>query len=177
MREGIPSLWAMGATEGRITSLCLGNTWAWAVNGDLHFEWFSRLMGGAIGRLLTNRYTAFVNFVMPASMKRRKLSEIEMAAYRGPFAALGSRTPLYVFPRQITGSKVWLSALEQDVKRFEGPVGLIWPDRDIAFRGKELERWRRTLPQAEVVRLKRCGHYLWEDAPDECVAHLRAFLS
>jgi haloalkane dehalogenase len=168
---------AMVATEGRITRLCLGNTWAWPVNGDFHFEWFSRLMGGAVGRFLTTRYLAFVNFVMPASMKRRKLSDIEMAAYRGPFAERSSRKPLHVFPRQITGAKAWLAALEQDVKRFTGPVNLIWPDGDIAFRGKELERWRETLPQAEVVTVNRCGHYLWEDAPDECVAHLRALLN
>lgn len=167
-------LWAMNATEGRITRLCLGNTWAWPVNGDNHFEWFSRLMGGAIGRFLNNRYLTFVNFVMPASMKRRKLSEIEMAAYRGPFAERSSRKPLHVFPQQITAAHAWLSKLEMNVKQFKGPAYLIWPDGDIAFREKELDRWRRTLPQTEVGTINRCGHYLWEDAPDECIDHLRA---
>lgn len=167
-------LWAMNATEGRITRLCLGNTWAWPVNGDNHFEWFSRLMGGAIGRFLNNRYLTFVNFVMPASMKRRKLSEIEMAAYRGPFTERSSRKPLHVFPQQITAAHAWLSKLEMNVKQFKGPAYLIWPDGDIAFREKELDRWRRTLPQTEVGKINRCGHYLWEDAPDECIDHLRA---
>jgi haloalkane dehalogenase len=167
-------LWAMNATEGRITRLCLGNTWAWPVNGDNHFEWFSRLMGGAIGRFLNNRYLTFVNFVMPASMKRRKLSETEMAAYRGPFTERSSRKPLHVFPQQITAAHAWLTKLEMNVKQFKGPAYLIWPDGDIAFREKELDRWRRTLPQTEVGIINRCGHYLWEDAPDECIDHLRA---
>jgi haloalkane dehalogenase len=169
-------LWAMGATTDRITRLCLGNTWAWPVNGDLHFEWFSRLMGGAVGRLLNDRYLAFVNLVMPAAMRRRRLSATEMAAYRAPFAERGSRRPLHVFPRQITGAGRWLADLEQTAKSFAGPVGLIWPEADIAFRRKELARWRRSLPQAEVVTLERCGHFLWEDAPEDCVAQLRNLL-
>jgi len=167
-------LWAMNATEGRITRLCLGNTWAWPVNGDFHFEWFSRLMGGAVGHFLTNHRLAFVNFVMPASMKRRKLSEIELSAYRAPFTERSSRKPLYVFPRQITAAHAWLTELEESVRQFQGPAYLIWPDGDIAFREKELDRWRRTLPQTEVGIINRCGHYLWEDAPDECIDHLRA---
>ena len=167
-------LWAIKATENRITRLCLGNTWAWPVNGDFLFEWFSRLMGGAVGRFLTNHHLAFVNFLMPASMKRRKLSEIEMSAYRAPFTERSSRKPLYVFPMQITAAHAWLTELENHVRQFKGPACFIWPDGDIAFREKELERWRRTLPQAEVGIIKRCGHYLWEDAPDECIAHLRA---
>lgn len=38
------------AAPGRLTRFVLGNTWAWPVNGDWHFEWFARLMGGAVGR-------------------------------------------------------------------------------------------------------------------------------
>jgi haloalkane dehalogenase len=33
----------------RFRALAIGNTWAWPVNGDRHFEWFSKLLGGALG--------------------------------------------------------------------------------------------------------------------------------
>jgi len=105
-------------------------------------------------------------------MKRRKLSEIEMSGYRAPFTERSSRKPLYVFPRQITAAHAWLTELEESVWQFQGPAYLIWPDGDIAFRDNELDRWRRTLPQATVGIIKRCGHYLWEDDPEECIAHL-----
>jgi haloalkane dehalogenase len=71
-------LGAMLATRDRITRLVLGNTWAWPVNGDFHFEGFSKLMGGPIGRWGCERFALFVNVVMPGSMRRRKLTADEM---------------------------------------------------------------------------------------------------
>jgi haloalkane dehalogenase len=163
---------AMLKTGTRVTRLCLGNTWAWPVNGDFHFEWFSRLMGGPFGRLMSERFALFVNGMMPMSMKRGKLGPFEMAAYRAPFRDGQSRRPMYIFPQQITAAQPWLAELEEGVKRFKGPVKFIWPMNDIAFRDKELKKWLAIFPDAEVTRLESCGHYLWEDAPEDCVEAL-----
>jgi len=156
--------------------LCLGNTWAWPVNGDLHFEWFSRLLGGPIGRLLARRYAVFVNVVMPSCMRRRKLSDDEMAAFRAPFRDPNTRRPMHIFPAAITGSGEFLREIEASLREFHGPVGFVWPENDIAFRDKELSHWCSLFPQAEVARIARCGHFLWLDAPEESVAAVRAFL-
>jgi len=166
---------AMLETTGRITRLCLGNTWAWRVNGDFHFEWFSKLMGGPAGRFGTNQFAMFINLVMPVAMKRRKLSREEMKAYRAPFANGKPRTPMHVFPKHITASGNWLYNLPEKLAVFEGPAHFIWPESDIAFRNKELERWKALLPQASHTLLPSCGHYLWEDAPGECIEAVRAF--
>ena len=149
-------LGAMLATNGRLTRLALGNTWAWPVNGDFHFEWFSKLMGGPIGRWGSERFALFINGVMPSSMKRRKLSAGEMQAYRAPFATR-SRKPMHVFPWAITGSRNWLAEIERGMKSFSGPAHFIWPENDIAFREKELRRWRALLPQAAVTRVPIAG--------------------
>jgi haloalkane dehalogenase len=170
-------LWAMLHTPERITRLCLGNTWAWPVNGDFHFEWFSKFMGGPIGRFGSDRFALFVNGVMPAAMKRRALAPAEMRAYRAPFADGRSRRPMAVFPRCITASHVWLGELQTGLPAFSGPVHFIWPENDIAFRERELRRWLHIFPHASVDRLPRCGHYLWEDAPDDCLASLRGWLA
>ena len=167
---------AMLRTQRRIAGLCLGNTWAWPVNGDFHFEWFSKLMGGPIGRFGTNRHAIFINGLLPASMKRRKLSDAEMHAYRAPFANGRTRRPMHVFPQQITAARDWLAELEQGVRRFEGPVRLVWPENDIAFRDKELKRWQEIFPRASIARIPQCGHFLWEDAPDDCLAAIEAWL-
>ncbi len=57
----------------RFDSLVIANTWAWPVNGDLHFELFSRLLGGPVGRELIRRYNLFVNLIIPAGHRRRRL--------------------------------------------------------------------------------------------------------
>ncbi len=163
-------------TGDRINRLCLANTWAWPVNGDFHFEWFSKLLGGPIGRVLARRYAVFVNVVMPSSMRRRKLSENEMSAYRAPFRDPSTRAPMHIFPAAITGSSDFLAKTEDSLRNFRGPVGFVWPEKDIAFREKELSHWCALLPQAEVVRIARCGHFLWLDAPQESASAVRSFL-
>lgn len=170
-------LGAAALAPGRVSRLCLGNSWAWPVNGDFHFEWFSRLMGGPLGRLAAHRYAVFVNLLMPLSMKRRKLDEDEMAAFRAPFRDRGRRSPMAVFPAAITGSGPWLAEIERFVRTFRGPACLVWPENDFAFRAKELARWQALLPQARTVPISRCGHYLWLDAPADCLAAVRGFLA
>ena len=108
---GPVGLGAAMMTSGRISSLCLGNTWAWPVNGDLHFEWFSKLMGGPIGRFGSERYATFVNLVMPSAMRRRKLSTAELDLYRAPFRDLQPRRGMHVFPWEITASRDYLARL------------------------------------------------------------------
>lgn len=49
------------AQPGRLTRFVLGNTWAWPVNGEWHFERFSRLMGGPFGRVAAKHWNLFVN--------------------------------------------------------------------------------------------------------------------
>ena len=166
---------AARATAGRIARLCLGNTWAWSVKGDLHFEWFSRLLGGSFGRFLAERYAVFVNFVLPGSMRRRKATAEEMKAFRAPFEGLQARRAMQIFPGAIVGQSEWLSGLEAYVAGFKGPVQFIWPENDIAFRDKELARWRKLLPQASVLRLPNCGHFLWLETPGECAEAIRKF--
>ena len=166
---------AARATQRRIVRFCLGNTWAWAVNGDFHFEWFSKLLGGPLGRWAAMRHAVFVNLILPTSMRRRKLSAAELQAFRAPFEGRQSRRGMHVFPWAITGAGEWLAGLERYVAGFRRPAHLIWPDRDIAFRAKELQRWRRLLPQAGVTELANCGHFLWLEAPDEAAAAIRAF--
>lgn len=160
---------AMLQTERRITRICLGNTWAWPVNGDFHFEWFSRLMGGPIGRFGTKQFAMFVNAVMPAAMKRRKLTTQEMTAYRAPFIDKAHRAPMHILPKHIISSGPWLAEIETGLQNFDGPVTFIWPDSDIAFRDKEFRRWQEIFPNAKTHILENCGHYLWEDAPEDCL--------
>ena len=132
--------------------------------------------GGPIGRFGSERYLAFVNLLMPSAMRRRKLSAQELDLYRAPFRELQSRRPMHVFPREITASRDYLARLEGFVAGFRGPAFFVWPENDVAFRDKELTRWKGLLPQAEVRRLANCGHFLWIDAPEDCLTAVRTFM-
>ena len=153
-----------------VQRLVLGNTWAWPVNGDFHFEFFSRLMGGPIGRFFILRYNAFVNLLIPAGVKRRTLSAEVMNAYRAPFPTPESRLPTAIFPREILASRDYLAEVEIGLARLrDRPALILWGTKDIAFRPTERTRLERAFPLHQTVILEGAGHYIQEDAPDDIV--------
>lgn len=157
-----------------VRRLVVGNTWAWPVNGDLHFESFGRVMGGPVGRFFILRYNAFVNLLLPAGVRRRKLAPDVMAAYRAPFPTRASRLPTAVFPREILGARDYLAEVEAGLAAVrDRPTLILWGTEDIAFRPKERERLERCFPNHRTVILDGAGHYIQEDAPDEIVAAIR----
>ncbi len=72
--------WAAAAMPKRMHGLVIGNTFAWPVSGDPHFERFSAMMGGALGGFLIRRFNLFVNLLVPAGCARRKPSPDVMRA-------------------------------------------------------------------------------------------------
>ncbi len=101
-------LWMAARRPEKIAGLIIGNTWAWPIDGDPHFEGFSKIMGGTIAKFAIRHFNAFVYLMMPMSVKRKRLSRAEMAAYRRPFPTADSRLPTHVFPREIRGSRAFL---------------------------------------------------------------------
>lgn len=158
----------------RFSALILLNTFAWPVNGDFHFEYFSRLMGGPIGKVLITHANAFVNLLVPAGIRRGKPSPGVMAAYRGPFARREDRRPTHVFPREILRSREFLAEVEQGLSRLRDlPTLILWGDRDIAFRDTERKRFEQLFPRHKTVVLAGAGHFVQEDAADEIIEATR----
>lgn len=76
----------------RFDAFVIGNTWAWP-KGDPGTRLFSRLLGGPIGRRLIANRNLFVERILPGGVRRLKLSDAVMDAYRGPFPTPASRRP------------------------------------------------------------------------------------
>jgi haloalkane dehalogenase len=152
----------------RFSALVVANTWAWPVNGDLHFELFSRFMGGPIGRQLIRHFNFFVNVMIPAGHRRRRLTPEEMNHYRRALPTPLRRNPSAVFPKDITASATFLADLERGLKALaDMPTLIIWGDADVAFRAKERCRWETLMPSHQTVVLAGAGHYLQSDAPTD----------
>lgn len=167
-----------GRQPERFSALVLANTFAWPANGDLHFELFSRLMGGPVGKQLILHANAFVNVLVPAGTKRAGPAPAVMAAYRGPFAERAKRLPTYILPREILASRDFLAQVERGLEHIVHlPALLLWGDRDVAFRAQERRRFEQLLPEHTTVVLEGAGHFVQEDAPDEIVEAVRAWAS
>lgn len=166
---------AAAQDPARVRGLVVANTWAWPVNGDPRFEIASRLMGGPVGRLAITRLNLFVKVVLPMGHRLRKLTDDEMTAYREAMSTATSRRAAAALPAAILGERSLLADAEEAVKRFaERPSLIVWADKDIAFQGRELERWRRLLPTGTVVPVPGAGHFVQSDAPEAVAAAIQS---
>jgi haloalkane dehalogenase len=131
-------------------------------------------LGGPVGRQLILRRNFFVEKIIPAGVRRKKLSEAVMNAYRGPFPTPESRVPTHVFPRAILASRPFLAEVAHRLPALSNrPALIVWPTNDIAFRTPERKRWEETFPNHHTITLKGAGDYVQEDAPEEIVAAIR----
>lgn len=152
----------------RFTAFIIGNTWAWPITGDRHFEWFSHLLGGWIGTRLIQRFNLFVNLLIPRGHTRRKLTKAEMEHYRRPFPTPTRRTPTAVFPRRIAQGTAFLASVERGLANLTHlPALIVWGDKDIAFRAQERTKFELLFPDHSVHILRDAGHYVQDDAGDE----------
>jgi haloalkane dehalogenase len=81
---------------------------------------------------------------------------------------LGPGDPSYPLALQIHASLAHFRAT---------PALICWGERDFVFDEPFLRQWQIELPKAEVHRFPRAGHYTIEDAKDEIVPLVRAFLA
>ncbi|WP_454196312.1 alpha/beta fold hydrolase [Nocardia sp. Marseille-Q1738] len=159
----------------RFAAFVIGNTWAWP-KADLGTQAFSRFLGGPVGGWLIRQRNFFVERIIPAGVRRTKLDETVMNAYRGPFPTPDSREPVHVFPREILASRDLLADIERELPTVtDRPALIVWGTKDVAFRAAELRRWEQLFPQHRTVPLVGAGHYIQEDASDEIVAAIRAW--
>jgi haloalkane dehalogenase len=169
-------LWVAERRPEDVRALILGNTWAWPVDGDAHFERFSKTMGGEAGRLAIRHLNAFVNLMIPLGVKRRRLDRRVMTAYRRALPTAEARMPTYVFPREILGSRAFLAEVRDGLRVLSSkPALIVWGDRDIAFRASEREELERIFTRHKTVILRGAGHFIQEDAPDAIAEAVRGW--
>ena len=151
----------------RIKSIIITNTWMWSVKGVFHYEMFSRLMGGFIGRVLIKRYNFFVKILMKR-MFRSNISPNIHQHYINPLRNPADRKGCWVFPKQIIGSSDWLSVLWHKRHAIANkPSLIIWGKKDVAFRDIELMRWKTVFQTFELHEYDNAGHFVQEDLGDD----------
>ena len=57
------------------------------------------------------------------------------------------------------------------------PVLLVWGEQDEFSPVAGAHRFKRELPHTELVVIEGAGHFVWEDAPEECAKALTGFLA
>lgn len=155
----------------RTRALVLFNTWMWSLKGDRYYERFSALMGGPVGRLAISSNTLF-------RLLMGRLFGPGARQYIKPLQRRAGRRGCWTFPREIIGSNPWLASLwerREAIRRV--PALILWGARDIAFRKRELARWRELLENHRAVVFEDTGHFVQEEKGAKLCPVIEEFLS
>lgn len=166
------------ANPEQVQRLVLFNTWMWPLQDDFQKQVVGRLLSSVVGRWLFMRFNFEVNVITPAAFgDRSKLTRAIHAHYRGPLQSHMARRAVWVYARELLGSRRWyadLWAQHHDLQHI--PMLLLWGMKDPVFGRAYLERWQRAFPQAQTKTFPRTGHYVQEEQGAALVPDVAAFL-
>lgn len=151
---------------GTFDRLVFANSWAWPTNGDLYFEFFSRIGGSGPLRLTARHVDLVVNTFVPMGHRRRKPTPAEMAHYRLAQSTPARRQASAILPRRITASRDFFTGIEAGLASIAHlPTLIVWGGADMVFRPKERERLEASFPRHTTVVIDDAGLYVGSDAP------------
>lgn len=165
-----------GRRPERVRAIVIGSTWGWPLTA-LGPRLFSALMGGPLSPLLVGRLNLMLRLYLPMNLKRAQLTVRERAAYDGPFPPR-KRGIMAVLPREIVGGRSYLEEVAASLPRLaDKPCLILWPDSDPGLGEADLARWQQTFPLSLLTRIRHCGPFMDEDAPEDVAAAVLAWWS
>jgi pimeloyl-ACP methyl ester carboxylesterase len=173
--------WAVRHPE-KIARLVILNTAAFPLPKTKKLPWQLKLTRTPLGALLVRGMNAFAFGATVSGMTRRKMTAAEQAGYLAPYDSWQDRIATLRFVQDIPltpGSPGFdiVEATAAELPKFLAtPTFIGWGARDFVFDDHFLAEWRLRLPNATVRYLEDAGHYVLEDAADELVPEIAAFV-
>lgn len=178
----ISMAWAVQHPE-RVGRICLFNTGAFPNPHVKRLPWQLWLVRNTpIGAALVSGLNAFAVGAAYTAVTRRPMTPELRAAFVAPYAKRENRLATLRFVQDIPllpsdRGFALVAATGEGLRGFaDTPVFLGWGLKDFVFDEDFLRTFERAWPHAEVHRIADGGHYVLEDAGDELIPRLVAFL-
>ena len=136
-----------------------------------------------IGTLLVRGLNAFASVASVIGVKRKPMPYDIRKAYVAPFNSWKNRISTLRFIQDIPlkeGDRNYqlVSNIADSLSQFKKlPMLVCWGLKDFVFDKHFLAEWQERFPDADVHAFDDCGHYILEDATDEVVPLVNAFLT
>lgn len=168
------------ALAGRVTRLVLLNTWMWPLDDDKEMVNRAKLVQGGFGRWMYRHLNASLKMLMPSAYAvKSRLTKAIHRQYLEPFRDKDARVlVLWPLAYALLGSSPFYRTLYSRIETLRSiPTAIVWGLKDIAFRPHQLARWKKELPDANVLALDNAGHWPHEEAPSEVAESIARFLA
>ena len=167
----------------RIARLVIMNTAAFPLPSDKTFPLpltLARTPG--IGALMVRGANAFSRGAVRYCVTRRPMTKEVAAGYLEPYDSWAHRIAVHRFVQDIPLEEndraypIMKETGEALVRLADKPMLICWGLKDFVFGQQFLDEWVRRFPNAEVRRFEDSGHYILEDAGEEIIPLVRAFV-
>ncbi len=167
----------------RIARLVIMNTAAFPLPSDKTFPlplMLARTPG--IGALMVRGANAFSRGAVRYCVTRRPMTEEVAAGYLEPYDSWAHRIAVHRFVQDIPLEEndraypIMKETGDALVRLANKPMLICWGLKDFVFGQQFLDEWVRRFPNAEVRRFEDSGHYILEDAGEEIIPLVRAFV-
>jgi haloalkane dehalogenase len=134
-----------------------------------------------IGAFLVRGLNAFAGLAARMAVVK-SLPKAVRKGFLYPYDSWANRVAVWRFVRDIPHeanhpTRPLVADIEDKLTRFEDtPKLACWGLRDFCFSEHFLDQWRGRFSDLPVQTLPNAGHYLLEDASDECIPRIVAFL-
>ena len=161
----------------KVKKISFFNGWMWPLDTDPHYARPARWMKTWLGRLLYLRFNFPVTVVMPAAFgDKRKLSPEIHRHYKQALPSPATRRAAYAFSGELLNAGPFWGELWQQVHILaEKPCLIFWGMKDAFVPPYELEKWKKALPQSQVITFENAGHFVQEEEPEKMVEELALF--
>ncbi len=166
-----------------VSRLVIFNTAGFLLPPGRRLHWslkFAR--DSSLAAWLILRFNAFTRLAVRLGCWARRMPSETRRAYTSATDSPERRRVTLRFVQDIPLSDrdpAYASILEAQnglVRFSHTPVLICWGEKDFIFNRDFLSEWMRRLPQAEVHRFPKAGHYVTEDAFEEIMPVVKRFL-
>lgn len=169
-------LHALGTRLDRVSGMVILNTVTGPPRSDFRATAFHRFARMPIVSDLVFRLGFPQNTMTLAQGDKTSILGRTALGYWWPLRHLSDRTAPLALARMVPDSMDHpsippLREVEKAVTRFDGPIAIVWGDRDPVL-GRVIGHMQRLLPHASVTRTSG-GHFLQEEVPVEIAAAIR----
>jgi pimeloyl-ACP methyl ester carboxylesterase len=174
---GLGALLSKPEQLGRVVIL---NTAAFA---DKMIPWRIKLCGAPVfGEWIVRTLNGFAGPATWMAVAHPLPPEVKQG-YLYPYSDWGSRIAIHRFVQDIpkgrgTASDRALAEVERKLVILrDRPVRILWGGKDFCFNRHYYNRWRVIVPGANADYFEESGHYVLEDAGEQCRQEIQAFLN
>ena len=161
-----------------IKNIAILNSWLWSAKGDPDYEKFAKILKSPLLPFLYRRLNFSPRFILPKSFGPNYKSDKKLLQhYTKPFAKPSERNGALAFARSLLNDQEWFESLwDQKGTLQTKPVLFIWGMADPIISSKNLEKFKKGFPNAEVFQLEHSGHFPQEEEPEKVIKAIRRFL-